>query len=77
MRGAIAIGAWLCLLGMATTAGAEPQWSTYHRDPGRSGFDSEAGEPVEPVQAWQSPQLDGPIWATARAGLPCVRGDRG
>ncbi len=71
MRGAIAIGAWLCLLGMATTAGAEPQWSTYHRDPGRSGFDSEAGEPVEPVQAWQSPQLDGPIW-----GQPLVLGSR-
>lgn len=71
MRGLIAFATWLCLLATATAAGAEPQWTTYHRDPGRSGFDSEAGEPVTPMLDWQSPELDGPIW-----GQPLLLGSR-
>jgi outer membrane protein assembly factor BamB len=71
MRGAIAFAAWLCILGTATALGAEPQWTTYHRDPGRSGFDLEAGEAVAPLLDWQSAQLDGPIW-----GQPLVLGSR-
>jgi hypothetical protein len=47
---------------LAGAVRAEPVWTTYHRDPGRSGYDSEAGEPVTPALDWQSPELDGAIW---------------
>ena len=47
------------------------QWTTYHHDPGRSGFDPEAGEPITPVLDWQSVRLDGPIW-----GQPLLLGSR-
>ena len=62
-----------CLLAGSLTgvARGEPMWTTYHRDPGRSGYDSEAGEPVTPALDWQSPKLDGAIW-----GQPLVLGSR-
>jgi PQQ-like domain len=52
-------------------AAGEPMWTTYHRDPGRSGFDTDAGEPIVPVKAWQSPDLGAPIY-----GQPLVLAQR-
>lgn len=63
-----------CLLGggaFAAAAHAEPEWTTYHHDAARSGDDAEPGEPIAPVQAWQSENLGAPIW-----GQPLVLGDR-
>jgi outer membrane protein assembly factor BamB len=45
------------------TAHAESSWPTYHHDAVRSGVDPENGEPIEPVQAWQSAALGAPIWS--------------
>jgi outer membrane protein assembly factor BamB len=55
----------------AQAARAEPAWTTYHRDPARSGHDPDAAEPIVPTFAWQSPNLDAPIW-----GQPLVLGVR-
>ncbi len=54
---------------LANVAQGEPEWTTYHRDPGRSGDDPEATQPIAPVQAWQSENLGAPIW-----GQPLVLG---
>jgi polyvinyl alcohol dehydrogenase (cytochrome) len=53
------------------TAHAEPTWTTYHRDQGRSGNDPDAVEPIVPVQAWHSATLGGSIY-----GQPLVLGQR-
>lgn len=53
------------------TAWGEAMWTTYHRDTGRSGYDSEAGESTTPTLDWQSPELDGDTW-----GQPLVLGER-
>jgi hypothetical protein len=62
-----------CLLAgpLAQAAQAEPTWTTYHRDPGRSGDDPDAVEPIVPVKAWHSRNLGAPIW-----GQPLVLGSR-
>ena len=52
-------------------AQGEATWTTYHRDPGRSGNDPEAANPITPALAWQSPALGAPIW-----GQPLVLGSR-
>jgi outer membrane protein assembly factor BamB len=60
---AVASAALVCAC--ATLAGgaqAEPAWTTYHRDPGRSGYDPEGTNPIVPVLAWQSVGLGAPIW---------------
>lgn len=51
-------------------ARGEPMWSTYHRDPERSGLDPDATEPIAPVLAWHTPSLGAPIW-----GQPLVLGE--
>jgi outer membrane protein assembly factor BamB len=56
---------------LASAAHAEPAWTTYHRDPGRSGDDPETLGPSAPSFAWQSPDLGAPIW-----GQPLVLGAR-
>jgi outer membrane protein assembly factor BamB len=56
---------------LTATAHAEPEWTTYHRDPARSGDDPEATQPVEPKLAWQTEDLGAPIW-----GQPLVLGSR-
>jgi len=73
LTNAIAGAALTCLLAGSLTgiARGEPAWTTYHRDPGRSGYDPEAGEPLTPTLDWQSPKLDGAIWSQ-----PLVLGDR-
>jgi outer membrane protein assembly factor BamB len=58
----------LSLLGAAVislpaAAAAEPTWTTYHRDPVRSGLDPEPSTPVTPTLAWHSPDLGAPIWS--------------
>jgi len=62
-----------CLLAaaLATPARGEARWTTYHRDAARSGNDPEAGTPVAPTLAWQSPALGAPIY-----GQPLVLGAR-
>jgi outer membrane protein assembly factor BamB len=62
-----------CLLASSLTATAhgEPGWTTYHRDPMRSGDDPEATQPIEPLLAWQTENLGAPIW-----GQPLVLGSR-
>ncbi len=52
-------------------ARAEPAWTTYHRDPARSGADPDAVGPVAPALDWQSPDLGAPIWSQ-----PLVLGER-
>jgi outer membrane protein assembly factor BamB len=52
-------------------ARSEPMWTTYHRDAGRSGDDTEPGEAVTPTFDWQSPPLEGKTW-----GQPLVLGER-
>jgi outer membrane protein assembly factor BamB len=65
-------GLLACLAGPLTQAAhAEPAWTTYHRDPERSGFDSNATQPIEPAFAWQTEDLGAPIW-----GQPLVLGER-
>jgi PQQ-like domain len=49
--------------GAPACARAQPEWTTYHRDPGRSGYDSEDAGPVTPSFAWQSVDLGAPIWS--------------
>src|ERR1700692_4113981 len=74
---AVASFALAALLGCALAAGLSPpahgeaMWATYHRDPARSGDDPEAGNPVIPSLAWQSPELGAPIY-----GQPLVLGSR-
>jgi polyvinyl alcohol dehydrogenase (cytochrome) len=63
--------AWLLAGLLAQAAHAEPTWTTYHRDPGRSGNDPDAVEPIVPVKAWQSPDLGASIF-----GQPLVLGPR-
>jgi outer membrane protein assembly factor BamB len=61
-----------CLLTGAASTGVahgEPAWTTYHRDPERSGDDPDATEPIAPVLAWHTPSLGAPIW-----GQPLVLG---
>lgn len=61
-----------CLLTGAALTGVahgEPAWTTYHRDPERSGDDPDATEPIAPVLAWHTPSLGAPIW-----GQPLVLG---
>ena len=48
---------------LSPPASAEPSWTTYHRDPQRSGADPEAGTPQTPTLAWHSPELGAPIWS--------------
>jgi outer membrane protein assembly factor BamB len=62
-----------CLLAgsLPGVARAEPAWTTYHRDPGRSGDDPDATQPIAPVPAWQTENLGAPIW-----GQPLVLGER-
>jgi hypothetical protein len=62
-----------CLLVAALSAPAhgEATWTTYHRDPGRSGVDPEAGTAVTPALTWQSVSLGAPIY-----GQPLVLGAR-
>ena len=42
---------------MTGVAQGEPAWTTYHRDPGRSGDDPEATQSGAPVLAWQTENL--------------------
>jgi len=56
---------------VAAAAGGEPAWTTYHRDSVRSGFDPDGATPLTPAFAWQSPQLDAPVWSQ-----PLVLGTR-
>lgn len=63
--GLLALLVWLvgCLPGaLAPEARAEPMWTTYHRDAGRSGDDPDASEGTTPVEIWHSRDLGAPIW---------------
>ncbi len=65
-------GSSACLAGPLTQAAhGEEMWTTYHRDPGRSGDDPDATEPIVPKLAWQSVDLGAPMW-----GQPLVLGER-
>jgi outer membrane protein assembly factor BamB len=50
---------------------AVPAWTTYRHDAGRSGIDPDSSSPVTPTQIWQTPALDGAIYAE-----PLVYGSR-
>lgn len=55
--------AFICACGVLVGAAqAEPAWTTYHRDPGRAGYDPEGTSPIVPVLAWQSSSLGAPIF---------------
>jgi outer membrane protein assembly factor BamB len=62
--GLLISGLLACLAGPLTqSASGEPMWTTYHRDPGRSGDDPDATEPITPTFTWQSQDLGAPIWS--------------
>ncbi len=61
-RWALALLACLSVVAPAGAARGEPAWTTYHRDPQRSGDDPEATQPIAPLLAWQSTDLGAPIW---------------
>ena len=52
----------MCLLPAAALGGV-PGWTTYRHDSARSGIDPDSTAPGAPVQAWQTPALDGQVWA--------------
>jgi outer membrane protein assembly factor BamB len=56
---------------LTTSAFGEPAWTTYHRDPARSGVDPDAVEPIAPTLSWQSVDLGAAIW-----GQPLILGSR-
>jgi PQQ-like domain len=68
---AVALLACMLAGGLSQAAQGEPMWTTYHRDPARSGNDPDATNPITPTLAWQSPGLGAPIW-----GQPLVLGSR-
>ncbi|HEX3520379.1 MAG TPA: PQQ-binding-like beta-propeller repeat protein [Solirubrobacteraceae bacterium] len=60
-----------CALYAAAAGAAEPAWTTYHRDAGRSGNDPDATSPLTPSLSWQSSDLGAPIWSQ-----PLILGSR-
>jgi hypothetical protein len=69
----VGVALFACVLAGALSQAAqgEPMWTTYHRDPLRSGNDPDASNPITPTLAWQSPGLGAPIW-----GQPLALGSR-
>lgn len=47
----------------AYAGAAVPAWTTYRHDAARSGIDPDSTRPVTPSQAWQTPPLDGQVYA--------------
>jgi outer membrane protein assembly factor BamB len=50
------------MLGACATA-AVPAWTTYRHDAARTGIDPDSANPVTPSRAWQTPPLDGEVYA--------------
>jgi outer membrane protein assembly factor BamB len=60
----VAAAALAVQAGLGTDAGAAvPAWTTYRHDAARSGIDPDSASPVTPSQAWQTPSLDGEVYA--------------
>jgi outer membrane protein assembly factor BamB len=60
----------LCVIGATLLAPVSPAasagaagWTTYRHDAARSGVDPDSASPVTPSQAWQTPPLDGQVYA--------------
>lgn len=69
---AVAAALWLAAALAPAGAGAStPAWTTYRHDAARSGIDPDSAQPVAPSPAWQTPHLDGDLWAQ-----PLVYGSR-
>ena len=47
----------------AYAAAAVPAWTTYRHDAARSGIDPDSTSPGTPSQVWQTPALDGEVYA--------------
>ena len=47
----------------ASALAPSPAWTTYRHDAARSGIDPDSTSPGPPVQVWQTPALDGQVWA--------------
>jgi polyvinyl alcohol dehydrogenase (cytochrome) len=47
----------------AYAGAAVPAWTTYRHDAARSGIDPDSTSPVTPSQTWQTPSLDGEVYA--------------
>jgi polyvinyl alcohol dehydrogenase (cytochrome) len=47
----------------AYAGAAVPAWTTYRHDPARSAIDPDSTSPVTPSQTWQTPSLDGEVYA--------------
>jgi polyvinyl alcohol dehydrogenase (cytochrome) len=47
----------------AHAGAAAPAWTTYRHDAARSGIDPDSTTPVTPSQTWQTPSLDGQVYA--------------
>jgi outer membrane protein assembly factor BamB len=56
-------GGALALLLVLMAAACGPLWTTYHKDPGRSGSDPSAPDIVPVQNQWTSPTLDGLVYA--------------
>jgi outer membrane protein assembly factor BamB len=62
----------LMLATLASPAGADSAaWTTYRHDAARTGIDPDSTSPVTPAPAWQTPALDGEVYAQ-----PLVYGSR-
>jgi outer membrane protein assembly factor BamB len=63
-RGALVLVLAAALAVTAVPAGAAlPAWTTYRHDAARSGIDPDSTSPVTPSQTWQTPALDGEVYA--------------
>lgn len=59
---ALTVAVAVQLLG-AAYASAAPAWTTYRHDAARSGIDPDSTNPLPPSQSWQTPALDGAVYA--------------
>ena len=50
-------------MAVADASAAIPAWTTYRHDAARTGVDPDSTRPVTPSQAWQTPELDGEVYA--------------
>jgi polyvinyl alcohol dehydrogenase (cytochrome) len=57
----VVTGVFAALAGSAHAA--VPAWTTYRHDAARSGFDPDSTTPVTPSRSWQTPPLDGEVYA--------------
>ena len=59
----IAVAVAMPAVAATSATAAAPAWTTYRHDAAESGIDPDSTSPAMPSQAWQTPALDGEIYA--------------